>query len=96
MAKVTIKESASSYQALGRIMKSDALADRLEEIAKPALEAAQQDPNERYVESLEMRRFVSSGRRGRVSIQIGAAAHIGANVEAKRGTLARALGSAGL
>lgn len=96
MAKVTIKETSSSYQAFARIMKSDALAEQLEDIARPAFEAAQRDPNERYVDSLEMRRFVSRGRKGRVSVQIGAAAHIGANVEAKRGTLARALGSVGL
>lgn len=96
MAIVTIKPGPGGYKALGRVMKSDRLAEQLEAIAEPVLEAARQDPNAAYVASLQMRRFVSSGRGGRVSIQIGAHPVIGARVEAKRGTLQRALGSAGL
>jgi len=92
MAKVTIRQTGS----LERVAKSEKLGDQLEKIARPVLEAAQRDPNEAYVASLRMRRFVSSGKRGRVSIQIGAHPVIGARVEAKRGTLARALGEAGL
>jgi hypothetical protein len=94
MAKVTIK--GGSPGALERIAKSDVLGDQLEDIAKPVLEAAQQDPNEFYVSTLRMQRFVSGGKRGRVSIQIGAGPTIGGRVEALRGTLQRALGKAGL
>ena len=92
MAKVTF----SGRGDLSKIAKSDALAEQLEEIAKPVLDAAMRDPNEEYTATLRMRRFVSSGRQGRVSVQIGAGPTIGGRVEAKRGTLARALGSAGL
>lgn len=95
MAKVTIKESPQGFAALGRIMKSDEIAEQLEAIAEPVLEAAKRDPNERYVATLRMKRFYSRGRGGRVSIQIGAAPLIGSRVEAKRGTLARALGRIG-
>ena len=96
MAKVTIDSGAFSFQAIGRVMKSRKLGEQLEKIARPVLEAAQEDPNPEYVASLRMKQFVSSGRGGRVSVQIGAAPIIGERVEAKRGTLARALGRAGL
>lgn len=94
MSKVTFKPA--NRDALSRVAKSDKLGDQLEKIARPVLEAAKGDPNETYVASLRMRRFVSRGRNGRVSIQIGAAPIIGSRVEAKRGTLQRALGQAGL
>lgn len=92
MAKVTIRQTGS----LGRVAKSEKLGDQLEAIASPVLAVARRDPNEAYVASLRMRRFTSRGRSGRVSIQIGADPVLGSRVEAKRGTLARALGEAGL
>lgn len=64
-------------------------------LGAPVLAAAQGDPNETYVESLQLRAFRSGGRRGRVSANITAAPRIGAAVEAKRGTLGRAMGRAG-
>lgn len=88
MAKVRFRVTGS----LQRAAKSDRLGDQLEAIAAPVLREAQQDPNEAYVASLRMRRFTSRGRSGRVSIQIGAEPVLGGRVEAKRGTLARALG----
>lgn len=91
MARVRIVQTGS----LDKVAKSDALGDQLEGIARPVLEAARRDPSEAYVASLEMRRFVTRGREGRVSIQIGAHPVIGSRVEAKRGTLARALGLIG-
>lgn len=94
MARVTIRSGNRS--AIARIAKSDWIAGQLETIATPVLDAARQDPNPEYVRTLRMRRFVTRGRFGRVSIQIGAAPVIGGRVEAKRGTLARALGQAGL
>jgi hypothetical protein len=94
MAKVTFKDAPG--QPLGKIARSDSLAEKLEEIAAPVLEAARRDPNKAYTATLDMHRFYSGGRGGRVSIQVGAAAVIGSRVEAKRGTLQRALGSAGL
>lgn len=96
MTRVTIQSGAYSFEAIGRVMKSRKLGDQLEAIARPVLEAAREDPNPAYVASLRMRQFVSSGRGGRVSVQIGAAPVLGSRVEAKRGTLARALGRAGL
>lgn len=98
MAKVKIKLNTSSGSKgnLTKAFKSDHLAKQLEELATPILEAAKQDPNEYYVSTLDMHRFYSAARRtGRVSIQIGAAPEIGGLVEAKRGTLARAMGLAG-
>lgn len=92
MAKVTIRQTGS----LSDVVKSDALGDQLEAIARPAYEAARNDPNPAYVASLQIRRFVTGGREGRVSVQIGAHPVIGSRVEAKRGTLQRALGTAGL
>lgn len=92
MAKVTIKQTGS----LDNVAKSDALGDQLEEIARPVLDAARRDSNAEYVASLRMHRFVTGGRRGRVSVQVGAHPVIGSRVEAKRGTLQRAMGEAGL
>ena len=74
------------------MMKSGAMEAILKEHAAPILAAAQSDPNPTYVASLDMHSFMSKSR---VSVQVGAAPIIGAAVEAKRGTLARAVGSAG-
>lgn len=92
MAGVRIKFSG---EGIGKIAVSEPLAETLESIAAPVLAAAQNDPNTYYVSTLRMRRFYSKGRRARVVVQIGAAPFIGARVEAKRGTLARALGLIG-
>lgn len=92
MARVVFRDRGS----LGRAATSDHLASQLEALAAPILSAARSDPNPAYVASLRMRRFVSRGRGARVSIQIGAHPVIGSRVEAKRGTLARAMGNAGL
>jgi len=95
-ARIRFESKAGSYEALGNVMKSRKLGAALEEIGAKVLAAAKSDPNEAYVASLQMRQFVSSGSKGRVSVQIGASATLGGRVEAKRGTLQRALGSAGL
>jgi hypothetical protein len=95
-AKVRFETKAYSYHAMGNVMKSRKLGAVLEEIGAKVLAAAREDPNAAYVASLEMRQFVSSGSKGRVSVQIGAHPVIGSRVEAKRGTLSRALGRAGL
>jgi len=91
-AKVRFKVTGS----LDKAAKSPALAAQLEPIADAILEAASTDPNPEYVATLRKQLFVSSGKRGRVSYQVGAAPTIGARVEAKRGTLQRAMGRAGL
>ena len=77
------------------IALSAELEDVLMDLAQPVLDAAQQDPNPEYVESLRLRAFRSGGRRGRVSANVTAAPRIGSAVEAKRGTLGRAIGNAG-
>lgn len=88
MAKVTIRLTGS----LEKQAKSSSLGDQLQTISEPVWDAAHADPNEAYVASLQRHRFVSGGPEGRISIQIGADPVLGSRVEAKRGTLARALG----
>lgn len=63
------------------------LEDIIMEFAEQVYEAATVDPNQDYVDSLEVRPFFSD----RVIGQVGAGPGIGTAVEAKRGTLARAL-----
>lgn len=92
MARVTIRQTGS----LDKVAKSTALAAQLEPFADAVLNAARRDPNPEYTKTLRKRQFISRGRRGRVSWQVGAAPTIGGRVEAKRGTLHRALGEAGL
>jgi len=92
-AKVRFETKAYTYKAMGNVMKSRKLGAALEDIGAKVIAAARQDPNAAYVASLEMRQFVSADR---VSVQIGAHPVIGSRVEAKRGTLSRALGRAGL
>lgn len=67
----------------------------LMDLAAPVLASAENDPNSEYVESLQLRAFRSGGARGRVSANVTAAPIIGSRVEAKRGTLGRAIGNAG-
>lgn len=67
----------------------------LMDLAAPVLDAAQRDPNQEYVDSLQLRAFRSGGARGRVSANVTAAPILGSRVEAKRGTLGRAIGNAG-
>ena len=91
---VRIRVKVSNPAVIGRIMRSSELAAQLEPLADQVLHAAQQDPNEEFVKSLRKRLFISSGRAGRVSWQVGAAPWAVA-VEAVRGTMARALGRVG-
>lgn len=72
------------------ILKSAEMQAILEGLGEQVLAAAKDDPNKTYTDSLELHVFASSSR---VSVQVGAAPGIGTAVEAKRGTLARALGS---
>ncbi|TFD58016.1 hypothetical protein E3T43_07135 [Cryobacterium sp. Hh7] len=66
-------------------------------IGEQVLAAAESDPNPEYVASLRMQTFQSRGKSGsRVVVQVGAVPGLGNAVEAKRGTMARALGSVGL
>lgn len=92
MARVTIRGGARTYKAIRNVMKSRRLEKQLRPFAEAVLEAASEDQNETYVSGLRMRVFLTD----RVTFQIGAAPVIGQRVEAKRGTLARALGKAGL
>lgn len=95
MARVRVKVTDQNRRNFAALMHSDELAERLEEVAEPVFDQARKDPNDYYVSTLRMKRFHTSGRRGRVVIQIGAAPLIGERVEAKRGTLARAIRRAG-
>lgn len=82
-------------KGLSALMHSDGIGAVLERVGAPVLAEAEKDPNEFYRSTLRMRLFHSSGPRGRVVVQIGAAPIIGGRVEAKRGTLARAIRRAG-
>jgi hypothetical protein len=95
-ARIRFQTRASSFEAMRNVMKSRKLGAELEKIGEKVLEAARQDPNPEYVASLRMEQHVSSGAMGRVSVRVGARPIIGSAIEAKRGTLQRALGSAGL
>ena len=77
---------------LDEMLKSPEIVAVLEGIGSQVLSAAQSDPNPAYVASLRMQTFDT---RDRTHVQVGAAPSIGMAVEAKRGTLARALGSVG-
>lgn len=92
-AKVTFR--ANNPKAIEKIAKSGELLLALEPTADAIFRAAQQDPNEAFVRSLRKKMFVSSGRKGRVSWQIGAHPVIGARVEAKRGVFQRILARMG-
>lgn len=82
-----------------RPIKDIAVSEELEQVlmrlAAPVLASAESDPNPKYVETLQLRAFRSGGRRGRVSANVTAAPFIGSAVEAKRGTLGRAISRAG-
>jgi hypothetical protein len=79
-------------RSIAEILQSPELENILVDLGEKVLSAASTDPNQTYVDSLELHTFQSNSR---VSVQVGAAPKIGAAVEAKRGTLARALGSIG-
>lgn len=96
MTRVTIKATGATRSVINKLKKSEELAAQLEPFAQAVFDAAMRDPNEEYTATLQMRTFVSRGPAGRISWQVGADAVIGSRVEAKRGTLQRALGSAGL
>jgi len=95
-AKVRFETKAYSYHAMGNVMKSRKLGAVLEDIGAKVLAAAKEDPNPEYVASLRMEQHVSVGDQARVSVRVGARPVIGSAIEAKRGTLSRALGRAGL
>lgn len=77
---------------LNAIAKSAETKAQLEPIADQIFEAASNDSNPDYVASLRKRPFLWTGPGGRWTWQIGAAPTIGARVEAKRGTMGRAVG----
>lgn len=95
MTRVRVFITPDNRRAMNALAHSDDVATALEKVATPVFEEAKRDPNDYYVKTLRMKRWHSSGRRGRVVIQIGAAPIIGGRVEAKRGTLARAIRKAG-
>lgn len=78
--------------SLDQMLRSPEIVAVLEGIGSQVLAGAQSDPNPEYVASLRMQVFQG---RSRSTVQVGAAPIIGMAVEAKRGTLARALGGAG-
>lgn len=96
MAKVSIRAGSKSRSTIQAIAHSDVIAAQLRPIAQAVLERAAQDPNERYASQLRIGIHHSRGRFGRVSWRVGNPTALGARVEAKRGTLARALGAAGV
>lgn len=97
MSKVTVKPARTAQKAMRAIAHSDSTSAFLRPIADAIKDAASGDPNPRYVATLSIRQHHSGGRLGRVSWRVGCSIPgLGARVEAKRGTLARAMGVAGV
>lgn len=92
MAKVRVQQN----KPMSLIAKSQELGDVLEKLARPVYDACMEDPNQWYRDTLRIKRFVSGGVRGRISVQVGVNPLIGARVEAKRGTMSKAIARAGL
>jgi hypothetical protein len=91
MARARIK---MDHAGMRELLTSAAMADHMHEVAEPVEAAAKRDPNPEYAESVRLTDHVSSGRSARASARVGAHPAFGMAVEAKRGTLARALGEA--
>ena len=79
-------------RGMSQMLSSQQMADAMMGLAAPVEAAAARDPNPEYAASIERRVHESSDR---VSARVGAKPYLGMAVEAKRGTLARALGEAG-
>lgn len=76
------------------LLNSPEVASELASHAERVAAAARRDPNEEYAASIRVTEHRSQGSQGRVSQRVGATPAFGMAVEAKRGTLARALGEA--
>lgn len=76
------------------LLLSAEVADELAGHAERVADAARRDPNPEYAASIRVTEHRSQGGKARVSQRVGASPAFGMAVEAKRGTLARALGGA--
>lgn len=94
MTKVTIR--SLNRQTIDRLARSQGVEDVLSRVAVDVARELRKDPNQEFVDSIQRRRFLRTGRRGRVTIQVGAHPVIGLRVEAKRGVFQRALAVLGL
>jgi hypothetical protein len=92
MARVRIRGRID----LAKVARSPEISAQLEPVADDVLGIVRQDSNDEFTSTLRKKQFVTRGRSGRVSWQVGAAPQIGRRVEAKRGVFARALGRMGL
>jgi hypothetical protein len=96
MTKVRVKSAPTARKAMRAIAHSESVSAFLKPVADAVHAQAAQDPNPRYVAALRVLEHHSSGAFGRVSWRVGCLIpSLGARVEAKRGTLARAMGAAG-
>lgn len=84
-----------NHSAMQALLDSAGVVGVLQDVAAPVASAMKSDPNPVYADSVTTTTHRSQGQRGRTSVRVGAAPGIGSAVEAKRGTAARALGSAG-
>jgi len=97
MARVKVGAARTAGKAIRKIALSAEMSSRIRPLAWAVLEAASSDPNERYVALLVMEEHRSRGPLGRVSWRVGCEVpELGRRVEAERGTLARAMGGAGV
>lgn len=76
------------------LLLSAEVAAELESHAERVASAARRDPNPDYVDSVRVTEHRSAGASARVSQRVGASPAFGMAVEAKRGTLQRAIGEA--
>lgn len=97
MTKVTVKSAPTARKAMRGIAHSDSISSFLKPIADVIHSQAATDPNPRYVAALAIREHHSGGGLGRVSWRVGCTVvSLGMRVESARGTLARAMGAAGV
>lgn len=97
MSKVTVKPARTARKAMRGLAHSEGVSAFLRPVADKIHSQAAQDPNPRYVAALRTLEHHSGGHGGRVSWRVGCLIpSLGARVEAKRGTLARAMGGAGV
>lgn len=90
MGRVRVKLHSAGMREL---LQSSGVAAVVDRAAQPVADAARADPNPAYTATIRVTTHTSPDR---VSARVGAAPGIGPAVEAKRGTLARALGQAAL
>lgn len=91
---MSVKKVKMHHPVMEAIITGGEVAALVEGMAEQVAASARADSNAAYASGIVVNTSVSSGRAPRVSSRV-VATRLGSRVEAKRGTLARALGNAG-